>query len=176
MRYLQAGFPPLFKKDTFQSHWQLTQRCNFHCPYCVNREQRRDGIHMPREIMHRALNMIAGLSRPAYRFSLSGGEVTLYPHLEEMLSAIEGQFPAGTVVNMLTNGSSSARRMRALLMAAPALQVRFIITIHFGQTRLPQLIKKLLSFSPEERKNSFHLKLVVPPPPRVARTGVPEAA
>lgn len=168
MRYLQAGFPPFFEGDFFQSHWQLTQRCNFHCPYCFNHEQRRDGIHMTPEIMHTALNMIAGLSRPAYRFSLSGGEVTLYPHLEELLSSIEARFPSGTVVNMLTNGSASARRMRELLDVAPALKCRFILTLHLGQTRLPELIEKLLSFSPEERKKAFHLKMVAPPrDPRV---------
>lgn len=168
MRYLQAGFPPYFTSDFFQSHWQLTQRCNFHCSYCVNQEQRRDGIHMPPEIMHKALDMIAGLYRPAYRFSLSGGEVTLYPHLEEMLSTIEALFPSGTVVNMLTNGSASTRRMRTLLLLAPALHSRFIITIHLGQTHVPQLIEKLLDFSPEERIKRFHLKMVAPPrDPRV---------
>ncbi|MCH5276833.1 MAG: radical SAM protein [Desulfovibrionaceae bacterium] len=163
MRYLQAGFPPYFTKNFFQSHWQVTQKCNFHCAYCVNEEQRRDGIHMSPEIMRAALGMIAGLSRPSYRFSLSGGEVTLYPHLEDMLSSIATLFPAGTVVTMLSNGSASPRRMRALLSLAPTLQCRFIITIHPGQTRVSDLIEKLLSFSPEERKNWFHLKLVAPP-------------
>lgn len=163
MRYLQAGFPPYFAGDFFQSHWQVTQKCNFHCPYCVNEEQRREGIHMPPEIMRKALDMIAGLSRPAYRFSLSGGEVTLYPHLEEMLSTIGSLFPSGTVVTMLSNGSASSRRMRTLLSLAPKLQCRFIITIHLGQTRVPELIEKLLEFSPEERKSWFHLKLVAPP-------------
>lgn len=163
MRYLQAGFPPLFDGDFFQSHWQLTQRCNFHCSYCVNQEQRKDGIHMPADIMRLALQRIADLSRQKYRFSLSGGEVTLYPHLEDMLTTIGSLFPSGTVVNILSNGSASARRMRMLLSIAPKLQCRFIITIHAGQTIVPQLIEKLLEFSPEERKNCFHLKLVAPP-------------
>lgn len=118
---------------------------------------------MPREIMLSALNMISRFPKPSYRFSLSGGEVTLYPCLEEMLSAIAALFPAGTGVTMLSNGSASSRRMRALVSLAPALQCRFIITIHLGQTSVPELIEKLLDFSPEERKAWFHLKLVAPP-------------
>lgn len=163
MRYLQAGFPPLFNRDFFQSHWQLTQRCNFHCSYCVNQEQRKDGIHMSADIMRLALQRIADLSRQEYRFSLSGGEVTLYPHLENMLAIIGALFPSGTVVNMLSNGSASAHRMRMLLSIDQTLQCRFIITIHLGQTNVPQLIEKLLEFPSDERKKCFHLKIVAPP-------------
>ena len=114
-RYVKAGFPPYFAEDFLSSHWQVTQRCNFHCPYCVNKELRTAGIHMPPEIMHAALLHIAGTPRRRYRFSLSGGETTLWPHLEEMLDAIRTLYPPRTAVNMLTNGSASASRMRALL-------------------------------------------------------------
>lgn len=167
--YLACGFPPHFTQDFFQSHWQVTQRCNFHCPYCVNEDLRRDGIHMPREILLTALEYMAALRHASFRFAISGGEVTLYPHLEEMLSFIAANFPAGSHVNMLTNGSSSVARLRRLLAAAPGLQCRFIITIHLGQTRVAELAQKLLDFSGMERKQHFHVKLMVPPAdPRAA--------
>lgn len=163
MKYHQAGFPPYFSQNFFQSHWQVTQRCNFSCPYCVNESLRKDGIHMSPAIMRRALQLLAALPRPVQRFSLSGGEVTLYPHLEEMLTGIAALFPSDTVVNMLTNGSASVRRMREILACAAKLQCRFIITTHLGQIRLPELIGKLQEFSPRERKKYFHIKLIAPP-------------
>ena len=163
MSYLQAGFPPYFTQDFFQSHWQLTQRCNFHCAYCCNEKLRAQGAHMLPEVMQRGLHLLSELARPVYRFSLSGGEVTLYPHLDAMLDAIEALFPSGTVVNMLSNGSAPSHRMRMLLTRTPKLKCRFIITIHLGQTPVPKLIEKMLDFSPEERNLWFHLKLVAPP-------------
>ena len=162
-RYVKAGFPPYFAEDFLSSHWQVTQRCNFHCPYCVNKELRTAGIHMPPEIMHAALLHIAGTPRRRYRFSLSGGETTLWPHLEEMLDAIRTLYTPRTAVNMLTNGSASASRMRALLKDFSQLACRFIITVHFGQTRIETLVEKLLTFTPEERKLHFHVKLLLPP-------------
>lgn len=169
MTYLAAGFPPYFVQDFFQSHWQVTQRCNFHCPYCVNESLRRDGLHMPQEIMRTALRYIAALRHAEYRFSISGGEVTLYPHLEEMLTCIVDQFPARSRVNLLTNGSAGVQRLRKLLEIAGDLACRFIITIHLGQTNIKELARKLQEFSDMERKQHFHVKLVVPPAdPRAA--------
>lgn len=119
---------------------------------------------MDRELMLHALGLLFRLRRPAYRFSLSGGEVTLYPYLDEMLAAIAQQ-ERGTrcVINLLSNGSASARRMRSLLDSAPDAKIRFIITVHLGQTRVSDLVEKLLTFTREERQRHFHVKIVTPP-------------
>lgn len=177
-RYLACGFPPYFTQKVFQSHWQVTQRCNFHCPYCVNKLLRHDGIHMARELMHISLERIAALAHKEYIFSISGGEVTLYPYLEEMLAEIARTFPAHSRVNLLTNGSASVQRLHKLLTAASGLRCRFIITIHLGQTNITELVQKLHNFSKQERKELFHIKLVVPPADRqtaLVRTALDEA-
>lgn len=163
MIYLRAGFLPYFTQDFFQSHWQVTQRCNFHCPYCVNKHLRTEGVHMSREVFRTALHYIADLKRSSYRFSISGGESTLFPHLEELLSTIEKLFPEKSTINILTNGSASTKRMRQIISCAPSMSCRFIISIHLGQIHLPALIDKLCEFTPLEQKKYFLFKIIAPP-------------
>lgn len=163
MRLLSAGFPPYGQGNFFQSHWQLTQRCNFHCPYCVNRHLRTEGVSMSPEIMIHALKLISGLDRSHFHFCLSGGEVTLYPHLGEMLDNIASLFPAGSTVTMMSNGSASASHMRELVFASPCIVSRFVITVHIGQTNVDRLIDKLHDFTEQERAKHFSLKIVTPP-------------
>lgn len=163
MKYARAGFLPYFSQDFFQSHWQLTQRCNFNCHYCVNRSLRKEGAHMPRATMLKALEYIRRLDRRSYRFSLSGGEVSMYPHLREMLAEIAASFAGRCHVSLLSNGSASANFMREILSTHPEIDCRFIITLHLKQLTLEDLLDKLDTFTPEERKKWFHLKIVAPP-------------
>lgn len=118
---------------------------------------------MPPRIMRVALARIAALRRSRYLFCLSGGEVTLYPHLKAMLAAIADLFPSGTVVNMMSNGTASARRMRGLLHASPALRRKFIITLHEGAAGMDRFMAQLRQFSPAERRKFFNFKIIVPP-------------
>lgn len=103
MQYLQAGLYPYFENNFFQSNWQVTQKCNFTCSYCVNQEERKEKKVMPLETMQKALQYIAKLERPSFRFSISGGESTLYPHLDTMLTTISTLFKERNArVNILT--------------------------------------------------------------------------
>lgn len=163
MRYLSAGFPPYFKENIFQSHWQLTQRCNFHCAYCVNRHLRSQGIHMPENIMRTALEMMAPLDASRFHFCLTGGEPGLYPHLDAMLSEIARLFSGKASVNIMSNGSFGGERLKALAREFSPLKLRFVISIHPGQTSLAELIAKLAAFTPRERERHFTLKLISPP-------------
>lgn len=163
MDTLAAGFPLYFEQNIFQSHWQLTQICNFNCSYCVNRHLRHEGISMSKDLMLHALRTIAGVKCSRFHFCLSGGEVTLYPHLVSMLENIGLLFPIGSTVTLMSNGSASVDRMRNLISIDSGLNVRFVITVHLGQTRPAALMAKLLQFSHEERKAHFNVKIVTPP-------------
>ncbi len=164
MQYLQAGLYSYFEHNFFQSVFQVTQKCNFSCPYCVNQEERKEKQVMPLETMQTALNYIAKLDRPRFSFAISGGETTLYPHLDTMLNTISTLFKnRNASIVILTNGSASAKRMKEIISLCPDNNCFFPITIHFGQTNIEKLIEKLLSFSEEERRKHFGIKIVAPP-------------
>jgi hypothetical protein len=114
--------------------------------------------------MLQTLEYLSATNKPRYHFALSGGEVTLYPHLEEMLRAISGLFRDKQCgVNLLSNGSASVETMRSLLRAAAPHAAMFIITLHLEHIDMGKLIANLGSFSAVERGKHFLLKLIAVP-------------
>lgn len=118
---------------------------------------------MPENLMMTALKMMAPLDASRFHFCLTGGEPGLYPHLDTMLVAIRRLFQSRASVTIMSNGSAKADRMKALFQEFSELKLRFVITVHLGQTNLPNLIEKLYKFTPNERKRHFTLKIIAPP-------------
>jgi len=164
MQLLKAGFLPLFKENFFQSSWTLTEKCNFKCSYCVNQKERDNTTHLKRETMLKALGYMADLKRPKYNFALSGGEVTLYPHLEEMLATINNKFTESTCsIRLLSNGSASVNKMEKLFVLSSKHNMMFIITLHLEELNVDSLIKKIKTFPKEIQKSCFLFKVIVSP-------------
>ncbi len=164
MKLLRAGFLPLFQEDFYSSTWRLTHKCNFACSYCCNSLERKAGLELPRETMLNTLKNLRCVNKASYHFTLEGGEVTLYPHLEEMLLEINRLFmDKKPVIRLLSNGSASALKMRSLLQAAAPANTMFIISLHLEYVDMQRIVESLCSFSSSERKKHFLLKLIVVP-------------
>ena len=164
MRLLKAGFFPLFEKKFFQSSWVLTEKCNLNCSYCVNKESRDGESILPKKLMVKGLDYLAALKRRNYNFSLSGGEVTLYPHLEEMLSLINSKFSDSECnIRLLSNGSCSLKKMRNIFALTKGHNSMFIISLHLEEINVASLLEKIKHFSEQVRKKNFLFKIIISP-------------
>ena len=112
-----------------------THRCNASCPFCYHwQEDTNDEISIDRqlEMLHEAFELGA---RFLY---VSGGEPTLFPHLEQLLMEAKR---VGYWVSMTTNGFTLARRVDALapLLDGVTVSVDSPSSLHDTVRRLPGL-------------------------------------
>ena len=80
--------------------------CNFRCPFCHNGSlviPERFGETLPEEEFFAFLNKRRGILEGV---CVSGGEPTLYPHIEEIIQFIEKIKKLGFLVKLDTNGSN----------------------------------------------------------------------
>ena len=90
----------------------LTDKCNFHCPYCRGVKSEYSGTISQSD----ALNTLAfWLDEGLKNVRFSGGEPTLYTHLVELVSYCKGNGVERVAVS--TNGSASKETYRELLDA-----------------------------------------------------------
>ena len=114
--------------------------------------------------MLQTLECLRNTNKFTYHFALSGGEVTLYPHLEEMLRTISEYFHSKQCgITLLSNGSASVEKMRSLVGAATPHHIMFIITLHLDHIDIDTLVAKLEAFSDPERAQRFLIKLIMTP-------------
>ena len=164
MNLVRAGFSPLFKQDFYQSNWRLTHRYNFACSYCINQETRIVSAELSEALMLQTMKYLCPTDKSRYHCALSGGEVTLYPHLEEMLRTINEWFRGKQCgINLLSNGSASIDKMRSLLRAAAPHNIMFIITLHLDHIDMDTFAANLATFSDTERAKFFLVKLIAAP-------------
>ena len=160
MSLLRAGFKPVFDLNFYQTNWTLTDHCNYHCSYCVNKHKRTGGFSLAREIMLRTLDNLRATDKDQFFFALEGGESTLYKHLDEMLEHISSIFADKRhFVRIISNGSATVSRMRELLDTCD--NSMFIITLHLEQINLENTLEKLLSL--REKAGRFLVKLLIAP-------------
>ncbi len=112
-----------------------THRCNASCPFCYHwQEDTHEEISIERqeEMLHEAFDLGA---RFLY---VSGGEPTLFPHLERLLMEARR---VGYWTSMTTNGFTLARRVDALapLLDGVTVSVDHASSLHDTFRRLPGL-------------------------------------
>ena len=94
----------------FGMHMEISSRCNQRCVHCY--QVRDAGANMSRSLALDLLAQLAALGTVS--LTLSGGEPTLHPDLEELLwEARRLDF----LINVLTNGTSMPRRLVNTLRA-----------------------------------------------------------
>jgi MoaA/NifB/PqqE/SkfB family radical SAM enzyme len=88
---------------------ELTNVCNRHCLHCI-RNKADPPEHLPLELLKRVLGQARDLGLMA--ISLTGGEVALYPHLEEVISLVMDH---DFTFNLVTNSYRFRERLLPLL-------------------------------------------------------------
>lgn len=117
--------------DWFWVDWWLINRCDFHCGYC--HDLMRNGsiaqiAAEPALKFVRHLGQLLGPRAAKTHYHLTGGEVTLWPWLHELLTEIGQQ---GAKVSMRSNLNQSPQQFRQL---APLITV-LLAEYHPGFTQ-----------------------------------------
>jgi molybdenum cofactor biosynthesis enzyme MoaA/phage FluMu protein Com len=96
---LPAGSPPVARGVTWVNILEITRECNLACPICFAGSHPGAGGFLPVEEVRRTARALRAQGLLAV--SLSGGEPTLHPQLEEIVRAVRAE---GLDVTVLSNG------------------------------------------------------------------------
>ncbi|MFW8601753.1 radical SAM/SPASM domain-containing protein [Desulfobacterota bacterium M19] len=89
---------------------EFSRRCNFRCSYCYVPSKEELADELSRAELKDAIGQAKELG--AGKIIILGGEPSIYPHLEEMISFIKGE---GLEAEMFTNGSGITPEMACFL-------------------------------------------------------------
>jgi MoaA/NifB/PqqE/SkfB family radical SAM enzyme len=88
-------------QDSIHVEWNLGKRCNFDCGYCPAEIHDNFSPHTPIKTLLHTIDELAEIGKPI-RLSLTGGEPSVHPNIEELLEYASQKFDW---VNMTTNGT-----------------------------------------------------------------------
>jgi MoaA/NifB/PqqE/SkfB family radical SAM enzyme len=94
-------------QDTIKIEWNLGKRCNLDCAYCPEYIHDNHSAHTDIEVLKRTVAVLNALDKPV-RLSLTGGEPSVHPRIEELLEAINVSQNI-TWLSMTTNATRPAR-------------------------------------------------------------------
>jgi len=109
----------------FYVNWWLTDHCNWDCSYC-HEEIKRGRLPFP-DIRHvrdflDQTNLHSQRQGKQMYIDLTGGEVTEYPHLQELLIHAHN---LGSVIKIRTNASQSIRDFAAMIDVIDIIGLEF---------------------------------------------------
>lgn len=93
-------------QNSVKVEWNLGKRCNYNCSYCPPSIHDLNSPHTDLNVLERAVDKICEINKPI-RISLTGGEPTVHPYIEELLEYFK--FKEISWVNLTTNGSRPSR-------------------------------------------------------------------
>lgn len=94
-------------QDTIKVEWNLGKRCNLDCAYCPEYIHDNHSEHTDIDILKRTVEVLNALDKPV-RLSLTGGEPSVHPCIDELLEAINVSQNI-TWLSMTTNATRPAR-------------------------------------------------------------------
>lgn len=86
------------KTSFIRSFIEVTEKCNLKCKHCYGSFGLKKEVFIPIEKLKQFIEELSKLG--IYRFDLTGGEVMLYPYLEELL---EKAYNYGMIVTIFSN-------------------------------------------------------------------------
>ena len=89
-------------QDSIKVEWNLGKRCNYNCSYCPSVIHDDSSPHTNIEILKATVDQLLTLGKPV-RLSLTGGEPTAHPDIEELISYSKNQ--GVSWISVTTNGT-----------------------------------------------------------------------
>lgn len=110
--------------------WRLGDYCNFRCPYCIRREFIQDAsisdLTDAVPYVNKIVEELRQNTGKKVKVDLIGGEVTLYPKLDELIRGIDAD-----KVNITTNGD----RTDVLMGLKSKKRISLCISLHPSQVK-----------------------------------------
>lgn len=144
MHQITSAWP---HQNSVKIEWNLGKRCNYDCTYCPPSIHDFKSPHTDLSILERAVDKLCEIKKPI-RISLTGGEPTVHPHIEELLEYFK--FKGISWVNLTTNGTRPSRWY---------LQNEFffnhlIFSLHFEEN-WQRVVKNINEFYDETERDFF---------------------
>jgi organic radical activating enzyme len=102
--YIKLEYGQDFYKDHFVINWNLNNVCNYSCSYCSPKLYDGSVKTLPIEVIKNFIQKIFDEKGYKVFFEFTGGEVTFYPRLSELLLFIKS---FNGSVGIISNGSQS---------------------------------------------------------------------
>jgi len=112
-------------QDTIKIEWNLGKRCNLDCAYCPDYIHDNHSPHTDIEVLKRTVAVLNALEAPV-RLSLTGGEPSVHPRIEELLDAINTSKNI-TWLSMTTN----ATRKPSWYAEQQHIVDQYVFSLHF---------------------------------------------
>lgn len=101
--------------------WNLGKRCNYDCSYCPSYIHDNNSPHTDINLLKQTVDKLCELNKPV-RISLTGGEPSVHPDIEELLKYIKSK---DMWLSMTTNGT------RRPLWYTLQLLDQYVFSLHF---------------------------------------------
>lgn len=95
-----------FNNNSMKVEWNIGKRCNYDCSYCPSEIHDNVSSHTDIELMKETVDVLVGLGKNI-KLSLTGGEPTVHPKIEELLAYIKDK--GINWLNITSNGTRPAK-------------------------------------------------------------------
>jgi MoaA/NifB/PqqE/SkfB family radical SAM enzyme len=139
--------------------WNITDLCNYRCPYCYYTTQVIRHGHCPDERIQKVFEIIETLE-DRWRIELIGGEPMFHPRFIDMCRKIR---QSGHYIKVDTNFSAPEEKVKEFIEASGDSLVQLTISLHESQIKdIDQFISNVVYFKDHKSpETSFHVASVV---------------
>ncbi|MEI0528413.1 hypothetical protein R4J00_07165 [Brachyspira intermedia] len=118
--------------------WCVLYECNYKCSYCFGQNTLENAVFTPIEKMKHAVDQLFSIEKKRYCFTITGGEVTYYPYLFDLIDYIFS-FNKNVSVYIITNGSRSVLFFDSLFNKYYNLDLTITISIHIEYAKIEHI-------------------------------------
>lgn len=137
-------------QDTIKIEWNLGKRCNLDCAYCPSYIHDNSSPHTEINLLKSAVNKLAKLHKPI-RISLTGGEPSVHPHIEELARYIKEKD-----IKWLSMTTNATRKSNWYLYNEKYFD-QYVFSLHF-EKNLDRLLSTILEVNKKRtRKILVHV-------------------
>jgi MoaA/NifB/PqqE/SkfB family radical SAM enzyme len=122
--------------------WIMAKRCNYDCSYCYEHTHDNWSPHIDVDVFARTVKIMHSLAakqNKQIKWSLSGGEPMIHPHILELLELI-GSSPISTGLSVVTNGACAFDVLNSAMQYIQNLTVS--LHLERSQTEIDLIIEK----------------------------------
>jgi MoaA/NifB/PqqE/SkfB family radical SAM enzyme len=134
MRRVKSKWP---HQDSIKVEWNLGKRCNLDCSYCPTEIHDNHSEHTNIKTLLDTVDKLSLLGKPV-RLSLTGGEPTVHPDVEDLLERTREKL---NWINMTTNG------LRGALWYAQQPVNHYVFSLHFDNKHWLRALENIILFS-----------------------------